>query len=113
MELTHRMKNNICIIRITGEMFGGDIQVFRAYFAKLLETELPVAFIVDLRESTIIYSTGIGVIMELFQETQKRQIGFAISQPAALTNKIFEKLKLNKILSIFDTEEDAVASFQS
>ncbi len=113
MELTHHMKDNICILQITGEMFGGDIQVFRSYFAKLLQEELPSAFIVDLRESTIIYSTGIGVIMELFQETQKRQMGFAISQPAALTNKIFEKLKLDKILSIFDTEEEAISSLKS
>ncbi|MBF0287517.1 MAG: anti-sigma factor antagonist [SAR324 cluster bacterium] len=110
MNITHRQEQNICIISLKGEMVWQEVQTLNAHVTKLLEQEGVGGFLVNLEKVTYLSSSALGVLMMIMDQCMKRQIPFGI---CSLNEELLELLKsthLNEAMTIFETEEAAIAT---
>ncbi|MBF0289235.1 MAG: anti-sigma factor antagonist [SAR324 cluster bacterium] len=112
MGLSQRIENDICIVSITGELNITQAKEVRLYVNTLLDGKKFRALIMNLKEITAIDSTGLGVILLTYGRLTKNNIQFVICQPDRNVSRIFNDVYVNRIIPIFNTEEDALAGLR-
>ncbi len=113
MKLSHRIENTVCIVTTEGDFTKDQSQQLLSYAIGLLNTISPHALIVNMKETTKIDTSGLGVITALSKSAQKKQIGFGICQLTKPIYEVFDKTLFKKTVSIYDTEEIALASYEN
>jgi anti-sigma B factor antagonist len=66
--------------------------------------------IVDLSRTTFLDSSALGVLIGAFKRMRERDGRLDVVQPAAALRRIFEITALDRILSLYESREEALAS---
>ena len=95
---------------------GGEIDLHYApVLRKLLDERTDVssdALILDLSEVTLLDSSGIAAILEHLRSTRRRSHLFCIGGMSNAVKEIFEIIKLEKAMPVFETREAAVEALK-
>ena len=112
MHITVEPSDDHAILHLRGE--------FDTYYCPLLQEEIDgivktgvVNLVLNLRMVKFINSTALGAIIKASKHLSAEGGGLAIARPSAFCRDILEKVGLDRVVSVFDTDEEAVASFSS
>ncbi|MBF0287617.1 MAG: STAS domain-containing protein [SAR324 cluster bacterium] len=112
MELSHRVENDIHIMSIEGEMVWNKIQGINLDTSKLLEDGGLKALLVNLEKVTKIDSFGTTMLITFFKASNEKKIPFALCHLSKNVHDVLQLAQLHKLLSIYEKEQEALASFQ-
>ncbi|MBF0287623.1 MAG: STAS domain-containing protein [SAR324 cluster bacterium] len=110
MKFNHHIKDNVCIMRIEGEILRQQIDKLETHIRQLLEIPNVEAFIVNLKKMTYLSSPGVGLLMTFYKRVQKLEKGFGFCHLDDEVQQTFKATKLDLIVKIYDTEEEAIAA---
>ncbi|MBF0288649.1 MAG: STAS domain-containing protein [SAR324 cluster bacterium] len=110
MQLEHRIDNSVCIISIEGNIALDGVNDVKGYVKTFLEDESVKAIVLNFSKVDFIDSSGIGLVVSIFKALQGRQAKFALCHLSKKNTEIFSMTRLDKILSIYGTEDEALAS---
>ena len=108
MQVGHRTDNDINILSIEGNIEIEAVNELKAFVNPMLEDASLQGLLINMEKVKVIDSSGIGWIISAFKALQARQAPFALCQVNPGHLKIFTMTRLDKILSIYDTEEEAL-----
>ncbi len=110
MGIAQRLENNISIISINGDFDTKSIKLLQQYVRVLLEEKNVKAVVLNLKQVKRLDSSGIGIIIEQHKllETHNLQLLLSNCNPAYV--EILQMMQWDKILNLFQTEEEALAS---
>ncbi|GEM_PF-425024 len=112
MHITVEPSENHAILHLRGE--------FDTYYCPLLQQEIEntqkagiTQVVLNLRMVKFINSTALGAIIKASKALSAQGGRLVISHPSTFCRDILEKVGLNRVVSVLDTDEDAVALFDS
>ncbi|MDA3899212.1 MAG: STAS domain-containing protein [Spirochaetes bacterium] len=111
MEINQREINEIVLLDIAGEIDLYNAPEIKDIINKLVE-EQKYNVVINLEKVTYIDSSGIGALISSLSNLKKYQGGLKIINVFASVRKVFELTKLTSFFEIFDSEEEALASFK-
>jgi len=111
MDINHKIKNEVCIVAINGNMAMDSIADIKHYIALILDDESLIGLIINFKNVRFIDSSGLGLIISTFKTLQQRDAKFAIFQLNESNTEIFKMTRLGIIVTIVETEEEALSIF--
>lgn len=110
MEISQRSQGEITILDIAGEIDLYNAPELEVTVRKLI-TEKKIKVLINMAQVPFIDSNGLAKLIFTQRELKKvsGSLKLAALSPAIL--KIFEATKLDKVLSVFAAEEDALQAF--
>ena len=112
MDISSRTKGEIVILDISGEIDLYNAPEIKDIINKLIEQK-KYNVIINLKEVTYIDSSGIGALISSLSNLKKYQGGLKIINVFASVKKVFELTKLTSFFEIYDSEDEALASYGS
>lgn len=110
MHISVEPRDDHAILHLRGE--------FDTYYVPLLQKEIDdlakagiVRVVLNLRLVKFINSTALGAIIKASKSLAPKQGKLALSRPSAFCRDIIEKVGLDRVVGVFDTDEAAVESF--
>ena len=110
MDITKKTKGDIVILEIVGEIDLYNAPEIKDIISKLIE-ERSYNVIIDLEKVSYIDSSGIGALISSLSNLKKYHGGLKIINVYASVRKVFELTKLTSFFEIYDSEEEAISSF--
>ncbi len=77
----------------------------------LVEKRSGVNLLLNMANVTYISSSGLGALISLYKKVAKQTGALKICCPQPDVREVIEVMHLNKIIPVFDSEEEAIASF--
>ena len=112
MRLQPKEHDGIVTLHIQGKLMGGpDADVFRGTIYDLIERGKK-KIIVDLGNVNWVNSTGIGILTSAFTTLRKNGGDLKLIHVSEKIQSILYVTKLNLIFECFDSEQEAIASFE-
>lgn len=111
MEINRREVESVTVLDISGEIDLYNAPEIKDIIAKLIE-EQKYNVIINLEKVSYIDSSGIGALISSLSNLKKYQGSLKIINVYASVKKVFELTKLTSFFEIYDSEEQAFASFQ-
>jgi anti-anti-sigma factor len=110
MHISVEPREDHAILHLRGE--------FDTYYVPLLQKEIDdlakagiVRVVLNLRLVKFINSTALGAIIKASKSLGAKSGKLALSRPSAFCRDIIEKVGLDRVVGVFDTDEAAVESF--
>ncbi|MBF0277838.1 MAG: STAS domain-containing protein [SAR324 cluster bacterium] len=110
MRIKHEINGNTCVVAIDGNIALEAVGEVKNYIKPFLQDEKTTAILVNFEKVDFIDSSGIGLIVSIYKSLQARQGKLLLSQLSKKNGEIFHMTRLDKILSIYPTNEDALNS---
>ena len=112
MSITTSEHYHAVSIRLKGEFFGSiQGQPFRDAIAKLIE-EGKTNVVFDLSQTTLMDSSGIGVLIETAEELRTHNGDLRMAELETKMRNLFLMTRLlGEVFQIFDTVDEALESF--
>lgn len=110
MEINSERINGTLIACVEGRIDGSNAQEFESTMQNTI-ADTDQALVLDLVGLSYISSAGLRVILLIAKSLAKREAKFALCGLSAPINTVFEISGFNKIIAIYESREDAVASF--
>ncbi len=110
LQLTTRYLGDVSIVDCTGRIILGEESAAIRQHVKDLLSEQP-NIVLNLAQVTYVDSSGVGTLMSLYTSAQAAHGSIKL---AGLTTRVRDLLQITKLVTIFeiyDTPEDAAASF--
>ncbi|OYT70780.1 MAG: anti-anti-sigma factor [Chloracidobacterium sp. CP2_5A] len=113
MTITERAKDGIVILELQGSVLlgNGDLAL-REHISRLLARGLQ-RIILNLAGVPYVDSSGLGEIVRAMTTIKRAGGSFKLASPTRRLVDILNITKLSSILETYDTEDAALASFQS
>ena len=112
MRITVEPSENHAVLHLRGE--------FDTYYCPLLQEEIDntqkagiTQIVLNLRMVKFINSTALGAIIKASKALDAQGGQLVISHPSTFCRDILEKVGLNRVVPVLDTDEDAIAQFDS
>lgn len=96
------------VIIATGEIDVATADEVMAVITKALD-EGQRQVLLDLAAVTFIDSTGLGMLIKAHRRARSTAATFAVVHPTAQTRKLIAVLGLDRLLSVYDTREQALS----
>ena len=112
MEIFHNVINDIYIFKPTGDLAFEDVKIVKDYIQNLLNEDPKKGAILNLEEIRYLDSTGVGLIVSIYIGLKKLNSHFTLCNLNKAIAKTFNMVLLDQVLKIYETEEEAIASFQ-
>jgi anti-anti-sigma factor len=110
MHISVEPRDDHAILHLRGE--------FDTYYVPLLQKEIDdvvkagiLRIVLNLRLVKFINSTALGSIIKASKALQAKQGKLVISRPSAFCRDILEKVGLDRVVGVYDSDEAAAASF--
>lgn len=111
MTVVERRIGDVTVLDLKGRLvFDEGDMVLRARINELVE-QRRVNILVNLREVTYVDSCGIGLLVAKFVSLRRRGGDLRLVHVTPRSRRLLEITKLIDIFPIFDTEEEAIASY--
>jgi anti-sigma B factor antagonist len=110
MEINQRSKGETVVLDISGEIDLYNAPEIKDIINQLIE-EQKYCVVINLEKVSYIDSSGIGALISSLSNLKKYQGGLKIINVYASVRKVFELTKLTSFFEIYDSEDEAVASF--
>jgi len=109
MIFSHRIENDACIVAIEGNIALDGVNEAKAFLRPHLENPQVRSMVINFDKVNFIDSSGIGLIVSIFKTMQQKEGKLALTNLSQKNMEIFSITRLNKILDIFPTEQEALA----
>ena len=110
MKLEHRKQDSVCILNVEGNIAFEKVGEVKNYVKPLLADDSISAILINFQKVEFIDSSGIGLIVSIFKTLQQRQAKLILSDLSKKNSEIFNMTRLDKIISIYSTEAEALTS---
>ena len=111
LKITHSKTDGIVVIRLTGAIyFGEESKSLRILVKELLDTSRQI--VLDLGDVTHIDSGGLGTLVSLYASARKVSGDVKLAHIGNHTRELLQITRLVTLFEVFDTVEDAIASFE-
>lgn len=110
MQITKELKNNVTIVRASGDIDLSNSSLLRKEFAKLLK-ENKSNILVDLSDVAYMDSSGLATLVEAMQNVKKTNGTFKLCGIKNNVKNIFEIARLNEIFPIHNDIPSALEKF--
>ncbi|MBT4290643.1 MAG: STAS domain-containing protein [Deltaproteobacteria bacterium] len=108
MILTSKETGNFTIVNIEGNIILEETETIKNFLEPLIETPEVKGIIINGSKVEYIDSSGLGLIVSMYKTLTKSNKKFALSELSAKTMEIFILTRLNEILIISDSDDNAI-----
>ncbi|MHC4871140.1 MAG: STAS domain-containing protein [Planctomycetota bacterium] len=105
------LAGDILLIHVSGHSISADTSALISRVCDLM-SEVEGNVVLELKECTYLSSVGLGAIAELAVETQRKGFGVVVASANEKIKFLINLLDLGELLGIFDSVDEAVASFK-
>jgi len=112
MEITHRRTNGICLVTLEGMIALDGLSIVKKHLGSLIEDRTIQAIAINFENVSLIDSKGIGFIVTLYRKLLEQQRKLVLYQMKRNARDIFEMLAMDKMISIYTTEAEALAALK-
>jgi anti-sigma B factor antagonist len=111
LKTTHTSKDGVIVIRLSGAIyFGEESTALRVLVKELLDISRQI--VLDLEDVTHIDSGGLGTLVSLYASARKVGGEIKLAEIGSHARELLQITRLMTLFEIFDTVEDAIASFK-
>ena len=111
MEFTEETSGNVRVFHLSGKIMGGpETEVMCNHFKELISTGTQ-SLVMDFQDVQWINSTGIGIIISCLTTLRNRGGDVHFANVHGSTQRYLEITKLDKIVKMFSSIDEAVKSF--
>jgi len=111
MELTHNITNGVCIVEVSGNLALDGVSDVKSFIKPFLADLTITGVIFNCQKIEFIDSSGIGLIVSIFKSLKQRNADFALCHLGQKNHEIFKLTRLDSILKIVGSEEEALSTF--
>lgn len=112
MELKTTENAGICMMNLNGRLDLASGAELKDEIKKMFDKDKTMIHL-NLNDVEFINSSGLGALVSIMKEVRLHKGRLTLSNLASYVKEIFEITQLSHIFEIFDTEEDALKSYQS
>ena len=112
MEIIMREDGNICVLTLKGRLDLASGTALKEETKKFFDMDKSSIHL-NLSEVEFINSSGLGALVSIMKETRTRKGRLTMSDMASYVKEIFEITQLSHIFEIFETEAEAISSYQT
>lgn len=112
MICTHRIEDDVCLISIEGNIALDGVNEAKAYLKPHLDSPDIKALVINFEKVNFIDSSGIGLIVSIFKTMQQKDGQFGLTNLSKKNDEIFAITRLNKILNIYQSEDEALKAIK-
>lgn len=105
------LDKGICFIELKDKIYQNEVSQFKELIEKFLSANT-IDFIVNLADLTYICSAGIANLINCYRDVRKRGGTIIYVNPNEKIREVFSICKLDQILQIASSVEDAIAYFE-
>lgn len=110
MRIEKKKKNDVSVVKVSGDIDISSSQEVRQYFESLLE-ENGNKVIINLGEVEYVDSSGLAAFVDILKKMRASGGTLKLSNVPGKVKGLFEITKLDKIFDMVDDEDDALDSF--
>jgi anti-sigma B factor antagonist len=109
LSLNTRGVGKVTIVRCTGRIASGEIDVLHAHIVDLLRDRSDI--VLHLGEVAFVDSSGLGMLVRLLTSTRSARGDLKLCQVPEVVQKVLKITSLTTLFDIQDSEENAVLAF--
>lgn len=110
VEITSEKEGDVTCVYLKGQALdAGSVTRFRQSTAPLLESDKDFVFV--MRDLKFVDSSGIGALLGCLRKANSEGGNVKICELQPNVRALFDLVRMNRLFEIFDTKQDAVASF--
>lgn len=113
MKIEDRIDSNFAILAIDGNIVLEETAKLKESVEEFVEDANLKGIILNCENVNFIDSSGLGLIVSLYKTLLKRERKFALSCLNDRTREIFILTKLDKILTLSETDEAAISELSA
>ncbi len=110
MKIEVKNEGGFIILAIDGNIVLEDTSILKEKVEEYIEDEGIKGIVLNCQKVKFIDSSGLGLIVSIYKTLIKRERKFALSCLDSKTMEIFALTKLDKILTLTDSDETAMKS---
>lgn len=109
MKLFHRLENNTCLISVVGNLALSETAELEAFVEPLIRDDAINKLVINCKSVEIIDSRGVGLLAAILKDLEDlgKSLVLCHLNPAAL--QILQSLQLDKLITIAQSEEEALS----
>ncbi|MBD3376441.1 anti-sigma factor antagonist [candidate division KSB1 bacterium] len=112
MQIKEQMKGDVAVIALKGKLMGGpETMAIHTKVKELIESGVNKV-VIDLGKVSWMNSTGLGALMSSMTSLRNADGDLKLTHVTDKVKSLFMITKLITIFDTFDTEEEAIASFE-
>ncbi len=112
MQIKEQMKGDVAVIALKGKLMGGpETMAIHTKVKELIESGVNKV-VIDLGKVSWMNSTGLGALMSSMTSLRNADGDLKLTRVTDKVKSLFMITKLITIFDTFDTEEEAIASFE-
>jgi anti-sigma B factor antagonist len=113
MEMKEYVKDEVLVLDMTGELMGGDeTEQFQERIYRTIRDGV-VSVVVNMKEIKWMNSSGLGMIMSGLTTLRGSGGDLRLANVTERVRRPIEVTKLDKVIRIYDSVDEAVKSFES
>ncbi len=112
MEMIVREKGPVTVVQLTGRLDLASGSSLKEQVKKLLAKNETTIHL-NLAQVEFINSSGLGALVSIMKEVRLTKGRLTLSNLASYVQEIFDITQLSHIFEIYQTEDEALASFQA
>lgn len=112
MQLSHRIENDFLVLNIEGNVALDGVSEMKSYVKPFLDDDNVKGAVINFSKINFIDSSGIGLVVSIFKTLQQRQAKLSLCDMSPKNLEIFSMTRLDKIINITKTEEEALESLK-
>ncbi len=112
MELVSKTVDDILVVGLAepGALEASNVEDFRKAMANILENVRRV--LLDLGNVTFLDSSGLGALVAIWSKVSSNDGEIKLCRIGPAVATLFEITRIHRILELYDTEEEAIASYE-
>jgi anti-sigma B factor antagonist len=113
MKYTHELKEEVLIMRLSGDLIGEDSGMQLVDLANDFLGKDVKNCIIDISDLRYINSSGIGVLITILTKFRNKSGEVYLLKPSENVQKLLIITKLNAIFQIAESEEEAIKNLKN
>ncbi len=113
MELATKKVKDIIVVGLAepGTLEASNVEPFREEMANLVEGT--TRLLIDMGNVNFLDSSGLGALVAIWRSVSAKDGEVKLCRISPMVRTVFELTRIHRIFEIYDTEEEALASYQA
>jgi anti-anti-sigma factor len=112
LRVEHRDTQSVAVIELHGDVTGDGEDPITEAFASVT-SDGPATVLIVLADTQYINTAGISVLIRLAMEAKRAGHRLLVSGASPHYQKVFDLVRFSQFVSMYDTEDEALASLDS
>lgn len=104
--------NGVTLLTLHGDIGSDSIETFKTKIDEVITSSVK-KYIMDFQEVSYLNSLGVGAVAAALKKAKKFQGNIKLINVSASVQELFELTRLTKVFEIYDTEEEAIKSYEN